>query len=62
VREIVDREKPAYTYYGLRIMYPALRINNDPKNDPNLGPGILINNKCPPVTGRDDTHANPPER
>lgn len=44
VRAIVDREKPAHTYYGLRILYPAMRINNDPVNNPGLGVGIMINN------------------
>jgi phage tail-like protein len=44
VRAIVDREKPAHTYYGLRILYPAMRINDDPKHNTALGVGILINN------------------
>lgn len=26
VREILDREKPAHTFYGLRIEYPAMQI------------------------------------
>lgn len=42
VRAIIDREKPAHTYYGLRILYPALQINNDPEAHPERGPGIRL--------------------
>jgi phage tail P2-like protein len=41
IRAIIDREKPAHTYYGLVIAYPSMRINDDPA-DPSLGPGILL--------------------
>jgi phage tail-like protein len=51
VRAIVDQEKPAHTYYGLRILVPALRINNDPQGNPTFGPGIRINNAVPLVLG-----------
>jgi phage tail-like protein len=40
---IVDREKPAHTFYALLIKYPAMRINNDPKARPDAGPGIIVN-------------------
>lgn len=50
VRAIVDREKPAHTYYALRIIYPAMRINNSPANAA-FGPGIVINNAAPLVLG-----------
>jgi len=50
VRAIVDREKPAHTYYGLRILYPAMRINNS-KSNAAFGPGITINNTTPLVLG-----------
>lgn len=50
VRAIVDREKPAHTYYGLRLLYPALRINNDKSNEA-FGPGITISNTAPLVLG-----------
>jgi phage tail-like protein len=50
VRAIVDREKPAHTYYGLRILYPAMRINND-KSNTAFGPGITIDNTTPLVLG-----------
>ncbi len=40
---IVDREKPAHTFYALRVLYPAMRINNDPKNNKPFGPGIVVN-------------------
>ncbi len=50
LRAIVDREKPAHTYYALRIIYPAMRINNNPANAA-FGPGITINNATPLVLG-----------
>lgn len=50
VRAIVDREKPAHTYYGLRILYPAMRINNS-KSNTAFGPGITISNATPLVLG-----------
>ncbi len=37
VRAIVDREKPVHTFYGLRLLYPAMQIINDPGNDPQKG-------------------------
>lgn len=30
---IIDREKPAHTYYGLRISYPSLQIADPPRYD-----------------------------
>lgn len=39
VRAIVDREKPAHTIYGLRILYPAMRIANTRTPDE---PGIVV--------------------
>lgn len=42
VREIIDREKPAHTFYGLEFRYPGMRINNDPAAEPALGSGIVI--------------------
>jgi len=50
LRAIVDREKPAHTYYALRIIYPAMRINNDRANTA-FGPGITISNTTPIVLG-----------
>lgn len=50
VRAIVDREKPAHTYYGLRILYPAMRLNNSKSNSA-FGPGITISNTTPLVLG-----------
>lgn len=41
VRAIVDREKPAHTYYGLQIWYPAMQINDNPQNTA-FGEGIII--------------------
>jgi hypothetical protein len=38
---VIDREKPAHTFYALRLRSPAMRINNDP-NDPTFGPGIKV--------------------
>jgi phage tail-like protein len=38
---IVDQEKPAHTYYGLRISYPSLELTNEPTYD----------NAGKPVTG-----------
>ncbi|APR87709.1 NHL repeat domain protein [Minicystis rosea] len=37
VREIIDREKPAHTFYGLEFRYPGMRINNDPAAAPTFG-------------------------
>lgn len=42
VRALVDREKPAHSIYGLLIQYPAMQINNDPKNDPQFGMGLIL--------------------
>jgi phage tail-like protein len=42
VRAIVDQEKPAHTYYSLTIQYPGLRVNNDPKGNPDDGPGVIV--------------------
>jgi phage tail-like protein len=42
IRAIVDREKPAHTFYGLVIAYPSMRINDDPADKPEFGPGILL--------------------
>lgn len=42
VRAIVDREKPAHTIYGLTIKYPAMRLNNDPAANPDLGKGLVL--------------------
>jgi phage tail-like protein len=33
VREIIDREKPAHTTYGLRIEYPAMKLTAEVKRD-----------------------------
>jgi hypothetical protein len=33
VREIIDREKPAHTTYGLRIEYPAMKLTAAVKRD-----------------------------
>jgi len=51
VQAIIEREKPAHTYYGLRILFPAMRINNDPVGNVALGKGITINNAIPLVLG-----------
>lgn len=51
VQAIIDREKPAHTYYGLRILFPAMRINNNPATNLAFGPGIRINNATPLVLG-----------
>lgn len=34
---IIDREKPAHTFYGLRISYPSLQIADPPTFDPASG-------------------------
>ncbi|WP_437275938.1 phage tail protein [Sorangium sp. So ce375] len=50
VRAIVDREKPAHAVYGLRILYPAMRINNA-KSNTAFGPGLTISSTNPLVLG-----------
>ncbi len=50
VRAIIDREKPAHTFYGLKIQYPAMQIHDDyvgdtshsPPLNPGFGRGILL--------------------
>jgi phage tail-like protein len=42
VQAMVEREKPAHTFYGLVIMYPAMRINNNPAVTPAYGKGITV--------------------
>lgn len=42
VRALANREKPAHTYYALRVRSPAMRINNDPQNNKAFGPGLLV--------------------
>jgi phage tail-like protein len=43
VRAMVEREKPAHTYYGLVIRYPAMRIWNNPTAPPDAnGPGVVV--------------------
>lgn len=41
---IIDREKPAHTFYGLRLGYPALQIADPPTYDPNGEPaaGVFV--------------------
>jgi phage tail-like protein len=43
--DIIDREKPAHTFYGLRISYPSLQIADPPAYDANHKPvsGVFIN-------------------
>lgn len=48
VRAIVDREKPAHTYYGMRVLYPALRIHEDCVTSPY---GVKLDATTPPVIG-----------
>jgi phage tail-like protein len=45
VREIIDREKPAHTTYGLRIEYPAMRITAEVKRDAQgkVLEGVVVN-------------------
>jgi phage tail-like protein len=45
VREIIDREKPAHTTYGLRIEYPAMKLTAEVKRDDkgNVVEGVVIN-------------------
>lgn len=38
-RWIIDRERPAHTWYRLHVRAPAMRINNDPTPD---APGIRV--------------------
>src|SRR5262249_11205403 len=42
---IIDREKPAHTFYGLRINFPSLQIADPPTFDANQKPlnGVFIN-------------------
>ena len=42
VRSIIDQEKPAHTYYALRIQYPGLRISNNPKAASSYGEGVIV--------------------
>ncbi|APR88474.1 NHL repeat domain protein [Minicystis rosea] len=39
---IVDREKPAHSYYGLDIEFPPMQINDDRDLYPEYGPGIQV--------------------
>jgi len=39
---IVDREKPAHTYYGIDIEFPGMQINQDPDLYPEYGPGVKV--------------------
>lgn len=41
---IIDREKPAHTFYGLRLGYPALQIADPPTYDPSGEPatGVFV--------------------
>lgn len=43
--DIIDREKPAHTFYGLRISYPSLQIADPPSYDADHKPtsGVFIN-------------------
>lgn len=41
-RAIIDQEKPAHTYYALKIKFPGLRISNDPNLEGGFGPGVII--------------------
>ncbi len=42
IMAVVDREKPAHTYYGLDIEFPPMEINDDPDLYPQYGPGIRV--------------------
>jgi phage tail-like protein len=42
VRSIIDQEKPAHTYYALRIQYPGLRISNSPSAANGYGEGMIV--------------------
>jgi phage tail-like protein len=41
---IIDREKPAHTFYGLRLGYPAMQIADPPTYDPTGAPvaGVFV--------------------
>lgn len=39
VRAIIDQEKPAHTFYGLRFAFPSMQIVDKPTKD---RPGILV--------------------
>lgn len=39
---IIDQEKPAHTYYALKIKYPGLRVSNDPTAEGGFGPGVVV--------------------
>lgn len=38
---IIDREKPAHTYYGLRISFPSLQIADPPSRDAHGNPDLV---------------------
>lgn len=39
---VIDREKPAHTYYVLELDYTGMQINDDPQLFPLFGPGIKV--------------------
>jgi len=42
VRAVVDREKPAHTFYGMQLRFKAMEINDDPVGNTAYGPGIYV--------------------